>query len=165
MKTAYLGLGGNMGDVREAMAAALDSLHGHQQMTVTMVSPLYKTPPWGVVDQPWFLNCCAAVQTSLSPEDLLLQCQRAEHEGKRQRNLRWGPRTIDIDVLAYEGVEQDTETLTIPHPRMTARAFVMVPLADIAPDLLVAGKTANAWLETLDTSELQVADTADWWPL
>ncbi|MEM9732980.1 MAG: 2-amino-4-hydroxy-6-hydroxymethyldihydropteridine diphosphokinase [Pseudomonadota bacterium] len=165
MKTAYLGLGGNMGDVQNAMGSALDTIHNHKGVTVSAVSPLYKTPPWGVIDQPWFLNCCVAVETALPPMPLLEICQQAERAGKRQRTQRWGPRTIDIDVLVYEGVEQETDTLTIPHPRMTARAFVMLPLADIAPNLVVAGKPVLNWVDGLDTSELQVAQDSSWWPV
>ena len=100
---AWLGLGGNIGDVQQAMAEALRWLHGNAEITVETVSAIYKTPPWGFEDQPWFLNCCARITTSLSPEDLLSACQEAERLGKRERTVRWGPRTIDIDIIAYQG--------------------------------------------------------------
>ncbi|MGI9355889.1 MAG: 2-amino-4-hydroxy-6-hydroxymethyldihydropteridine diphosphokinase, partial [Rhizobiaceae bacterium] len=144
-KKAWLGLGGNIGDVQAAIRAALHNLDGHGAVEVVAVSPLYKTPPWGVEDQPWFFNCCAEVMTSLTPEELLAACQEQERLGKRERVQRWGPRTIDIDILVYEGVEQDNPGLALPHPRITERAFVLVPLADIAPQLEVQKRTVKDW--------------------
>ncbi len=133
LSKAWLGLGGNVGDVKTALRVALQRLDVHDDITVTAVSPLYRTPPWGPVAQDWFHNCCAEMETDLSPRDLLAACQAVEREGKRVRDVRWGPRTIDVDIIAMEGVEMDEDGLTIPHPRATERAFVMVPLADIAP--------------------------------
>ncbi len=163
-KRAWLGLGGNIGDVERAMAQALQSLNAHPAVVVELVSPIYKTPPWGVEDQPWFLNCCAQIKTSLSPEEVLELCQDAERQGKRQRNVRWGPRTIDIDIVAFEDCEQIEQRLTIPHPRATERAFVMVPLAEIAPHLIIAGKSAKQWLSQLDDDGIEM-DSSDrsWW--
>ena len=92
------------------------------------MSPVYKTPPWGVTDQPWFYNAAAEIRTSLDPEALLDLVLDTELRLKRVRRERWGPRVIDIDVLAYEGVGEREGRLTLPHPRMTERAFVMVPL-------------------------------------
>lgn len=161
---AWLGLGGNIGDVQQAMAEALRLLNDHDGITVDKVSPIYKTPPWGVEDQPWFLNCCAAVRTTLSPEDLLAVCQTAEQEGKRERIVRWGPRTIDIDIIAYEGVEQVEQRLTIPHPRAKQRAFVLVPLADIAPDLKLQGQSVQDCLSALDDDGIEMENSkTDWW--
>ncbi|MEP0942381.1 MAG: 2-amino-4-hydroxy-6-hydroxymethyldihydropteridine diphosphokinase [Rhizobiaceae bacterium] len=161
---AWLGLGGNIGYVKQALQQAIGILGAHPEITVSKVSKLYKTPPWGVEDQPWFLNCCAEVETSLTPEALLEICQKAEKEGKRERIVRWGPRTIDVDIIAFEGVEQLEQRLTIPHPRATQRAFVMVPLAEIAPELPIAGQTVREWVETLDSQELELeASSKDWW--
>ncbi len=161
---AWLGLGGNIGDVQQAMAEALRWLHGNAEITVETVSAIYKTPPWGFEDQPWFLNCCARITTSLSPEDLLSACQEAERLGKRERTVRWGPRTIDIDIIAYQGVEQNEQRLTIPHPRATERAFVLVPLAAIAPELMLQGQTVQDGLTAIDISEIEVENpTTDWW--
>ena len=164
MKRAWLGLGGNIGDVTAAMATALQMFHALDETSVRQVSPIYKTPPWGVEDQPWFLNCCAETETDLSPEELLEECQAAERAGKRERVQRWGPRTIDIDILVFEGVEQIEQRLVLPHPRMTERAFVLVPLADIAPDLTVGGKNIRDHRAGVDVSGVElVNDDEDWW--
>jgi 2-amino-4-hydroxy-6-hydroxymethyldihydropteridine diphosphokinase len=163
-KRAWLGLGGNIGDVEQAMGRALTRLDADADVTVAKVSPIYKTPPWGVEDQAWFLNCCVEITTQLSPEDLLVLCQTAEREGKRQRVQRWGPRTIDIDIVAFEGIEQTEQRLTIPHPRATERAFVIIPLADIAPDLPLAGKPVRQWLLSIDGEGVELADVdRRWW--
>ena len=163
-KKAWLGLGGNIGDVTEALRQALGLLDGHRDIRVTQVSPLYKTPPWGVEDQPWFLNCCAEIETTLAPEELLEVCQQAEREGKRERIVRWGPRTIDVDIVAFEEIAQVEQRLTIPHPRATERDFVMVPLADIAADLEIAGKTVRQWVTAMNSDELELEnDSQDWW--
>ncbi|NKB52134.1 MAG: 2-amino-4-hydroxy-6-hydroxymethyldihydropteridine diphosphokinase [Rhizobiaceae bacterium] len=163
-KRAWLGLGGNIGDVKRAMAQALQGLNAHPAVAVQLISAIYKTPPWGMEDQPWFLNCCAQIETSLSPEEILELCQDAERQGKRERNVRWGPRTIDIDIVAFEDCEQTEQRLTIPHPRATERAFVMVPLAEIAPQLIIAGKSASQWRSQLDEDGI-VTESVDggWW--
>ena len=161
---AWLGLGGNIGDVQQAMADALQSLDAMDEIAVEQVSSVYKTPPWGLEDQPWFLNCCAGISCSLTPEQLLEACQQVERQGKRERIVRWGPRTIGVDILMFEGIEQIEQRLTIPHPRMHERAFVMVPLADIAPGLKVGNKTTNEWAESLLDERMEVIETeADWW--
>lgn len=163
-KKAWLGLGGNIGDVKEALKQALGLLNKHPAIDVTKVSRLYKTPPWGVEDQPWFLNCCAEIETTLAPEDLLEVCQQAEREGKRERIVRWGPRTIDVDIVAFEGIDQVEQRLTIPHPRATERDFVMVPLADIAADLEIAGKNVSQWVAAMDSDKLELENNSeDWW--
>ena len=115
---AWLGLGGNIGDVPAAMAKALRQLNDDPQIAVGALSPIYRTPPWGLEDQPWFHNCCAEVTTGLEPEELLDRCQGAERAGKRERKVRWGPRTIDIDIIDVEGNWPSTERLALPHPRV-----------------------------------------------
>ncbi len=164
MAKAWLGLGGNVGDVRAALATALLNLNADSDISVESVSPLYKTPPWGVVDQPWFFNCCAEVETALSPEGLLQACQEQERIGERERKLRWGPRTIDIDILVFEGIEQSEPDLTIPHPRMLDRSFVLVPLTDIAPNLTIRGQPSVRWTEQVDQEGLELVDAdLNWW--
>ncbi len=164
MKKAWLGLGGNIGDVTAAMAKALQMFDTKDDLSVRLVSPIYKTPPWGVEDQPWFLNCCAEIETSLSPEEVLEECQAAERVGKRERVQRWGPRTIDIDILVFEGVEQVEQRLVLPHPRMTERAFVLVPLTDIAPALLVDNVSIADHCAQVDRSGVELAsDDENWW--
>ncbi len=162
--TAALGLGGNLGDPPAAMAHALQQLDRHRLCSVVAVSRLYKTPPWGKTDQADFYNCCALVQTQLEPEPLLDLCLDIEREMKRVRAERWGPRTIDIDILTYGTVEKTTERLHLPHPRMMERAFVLMPLNDIAGPLEVSGKTVAEWLEQADVSGIRLArDDVNWW--
>ncbi|MGI0527759.1 2-amino-4-hydroxy-6-hydroxymethyldihydropteridine diphosphokinase [Rhizobium giardinii] len=161
---ATLGLGGNIGDPAASMARALVLLDTRPDCEVTHVSKLYRTPPWGKTDQAWFFNACAAVETSLLPDELLDACLSIERQMKRERLERWGPRTIDIDVLTYDSLSQSSRTLEIPHPRMTERGFVLKPLADFAPDLVVAGKSVAEWLESADVAGIEVADPrSDWW--
>lgn len=164
MHLATLGLGGNMGDPAAAMARALVLLDTRPDCRVTQVSKLYRTPPWGKTDQDWFFNACAEVRTSLSPADLLGACLSIERQMKRERLERWGPRTIDIDILTFAGFVQQSETLQIPHPRMTERGFVLKPLADFAPRLVVSGRSVAEWLQDADVTGIEVADpNADWW--
>ncbi|EJN03840.1 2-amino-4-hydroxy-6-hydroxymethyldihydropteridine diphosphokinase [Phyllobacterium sp. YR531] len=164
-RKAWLGLGGNLGDPVAAMGRALRALDSRDDTSVTSVSPVYYTPPWGKVDQPSFFNACAKVVTELGPEALLSACLDIELEMKRERLERWGPRIIDIDVLAYEGVESlESISLILPHPRMTERAFVLVPLADIAPELVIEGKQVAQWAQLADKAGMTTArDDAGWW--
>ena len=162
--TAYLGLGGNLGDPVAAMAEALHALDSRKDCAVMAVSRLYRTPPWGKTDQDWFFNAAATVQTHLAPHDLLALCLEIEQSMKRVRIERWGPRTIDLDILAYDGVSLADETLTLPHPRMQDRAFVLMPLADLAADLAIAGRSVADWLADADTSGIEIADgDRHWW--
>ena len=164
MKRAWLGLGGNLGDVPKAMAVALRRLDAEPNVEVVTVSSVYRTPPWGMEDQPWFHNCCAEIATDLAPDALLDMCQAVEREGKRERIVRWGPRTIDVDILMIEGTVLTSETLTVPHPRMLERAFVLVPLADIAGDVSVNGATIAQHCTRIDAQNLETAVAGgDWW--
>lgn len=162
--TATLGLGGNIGDPPAAMAHALRQLDRGPDCRVTAVSRLYMTPPWGKTDQADFFNCCAMIATSLSPDALLDVCLDIERQMKRERLERWGPRTIDIDILTYDALKATTPRLEIPHPRMTERAFVLMPLNDIAPALEVAGRTVGEWLSLTDGAGITVArEDREWW--
>ena len=159
-----LGLGGNIGDPQAAMTDALRRLDRRNDCRVTEVSRLYRTPPWGKTDQADFYNCCAAVETRLGPQALLAACLEIERDMKRVRIERWGPRTIDIDILTYGSITLDTDQLTIPHPRMTARAFVLMPLADFAGDLAVEGRRVVDWLADADGAGIAVAnENRAWW--
>lgn len=161
---AYLGLGGNLGDPQAAMAAALAMLDAEHEITVMRVSSLYRTPPWGLVDQPDFLNAVAEIETTLAPRLLLDACLAAERALKRVRNERWGPRAIDLDVLIYGDLSIHEDGLTVPHPRIAGRAFVLVPLLEIAPRLMIADRPLDAALQTLDVSGIERLDLApDWW--
>ncbi|CUW86506.1 2-amino-4-hydroxy-6-hydroxymethyldihydropteridine pyrophosphokinase [Agrobacterium pusense] len=166
MTVAALGLGGNIGDAAAAMARALRELDAHGDCRLMAVSNLYRTPPWGKTDQADFFNCCALVETALSAPALLELCLNIEKGMKRVRTERWGPRTIDIDVLTFGNQSIVTESIEVPHPRMTERAFVLMPLADIAPDLQVRGKSVREWLQQADKSGIVSAnEKREWWTL
>jgi 2-amino-4-hydroxy-6-hydroxymethyldihydropteridine diphosphokinase len=142
---ALLGLGGNVGDVRATLDAAVARFAGGAEVRLTARSSDYSTPPWGVTDQPPFINCAIAVETSLRPRALLdraLSVERALGRD-RSREERWGPRTIDIDLLACGDLSLNEPDLVLPHPRLFERAFVLVPLAEIAPDRLIAGRRVS----------------------
>jgi len=159
-----LGLGGNLDNPVRAMAFALRTLDARPDCRVAAVSRLYRTPPWGKTDQSFFYNSCAAVDTKLSPEALLDVCLGIERDMKRVRIERWGPRTIDIDILTYGDIERAEPLLTIPHPRMTERGFVLMPLADFGADLVIKGRTVADWLSEADVQGIDVADeNRDWW--
>ena len=140
MTSAVLGLGGNIGDSRKLIAAAIDALAANPEITVEAVSALYLTPPWGKIDQPAFLNAAARIETTLSPRALLEAVLDVERQLGRERLERWGPRRIDIDILLFGTVEMDEPGLHIPHPRLTERAFALVPLVDVMPDAVVDGR-------------------------
>ncbi|MEJ1120500.1 2-amino-4-hydroxy-6-hydroxymethyldihydropteridine diphosphokinase [Phyllobacterium sp. CCNWLW109] len=165
LRKAWLGLGGNLGDPIVAMGQALRALDSRADTSVNIVSPVYNTPPWGKRDQPSFYNACAELATELEPESLLAVCLNIELVMKRERLERWGPRIIDIDVLAYEGIDRfESSSLILPHPRMTERAFVLVPLGDIAPDLKIEGMSVLHWAALADSTGMTKArDDAGWW--
>jgi dihydropteroate synthase len=134
-----LALGSNIGDKAKSLRRALRAIAGEPGVELTAVSRLYRTAPWGKTDQDWFVNACALARTSLKPEALLDRVKRLEVELGREPAERWGPRVIDIDLIAYGDIALKTERLTLPHPELFNRAFVLAPLAEIAPDLVIAG--------------------------
>ena len=140
MAKAALSLGGNIGDAAATSADALATLDA-EGVRVVARSSYYRTRPWGKTDQPDFTNVSAVVETTLPPLELLATCLDVERRLGRVRHERWGPRVIDIDLIAYDGVSMSTETLTLPHRHAHERGFVLIPLAEIAPDLLVGDKT------------------------
>ena len=133
------------------MRAALRALAELSFVQIDCVSSFYETPPWGKIDQPPFLNAAACVSFAGAPHSLIGEMQRIERELGRVRNEHWGARTIDLDLLYVDGVTTSDEALTLPHPYLTERAFALVPLAEIAPDLIVHGKTIASWLCGADT--------------
>ena len=141
MAEALIALGGNVGDVRAAFDRALAMLCDGAAVRLTARSSDYATPPWGIEDQPPFVNCCAVLDTHLTPHALLARAQEIERAFGRDRagEQRWGPRTLDIDLIAYDDVTMNDATLTLPHPRLFERAFVLVPLAEIVPERMIAG--------------------------
>lgn len=134
---SYLSLGTNQGDRQKNLQEALRLLGETRGIQLERVSSSYETEPWGGVEQDPFLNLAVAIETTLEPYHLLLKCQQIELELGRQRLERWGPRVIDIDILLYEGISLHSEQLTLPHPYIEQRAFVLAPLREIAPDLLL----------------------------
>ena len=139
MAEAALSLGSNLGNKRANITRALDLLH-EGGANVLVRSSDYQTEPWGPVEQDWFVNACALVETDLQPTGLLALCQAVELQLGRTREIRWGPRIIDVDILTYDAIAVASADLTIPHPHMFERAFVLVPLAEIAPDLKVGSE-------------------------
>jgi 2-amino-4-hydroxy-6-hydroxymethyldihydropteridine diphosphokinase len=151
---AYIALGSNVGDREHFLLSALQQLDEHQRIRVSGRSAIYETDPVGVIDQAAFLNMVLQVETSLSAQELFSFMLQTESELGRTRELRWGPRTIDLDLLLYDDLKQDNPQLILPHPRMHERAFVLVPLVDVMRQRL-AGQ-ADIWsvqLEKLNGKE------------
>lgn len=153
---AALGLGGNLGDVVAAFAAALARIDVAPGVRLRATSSVFRTAPWGKRDQPEFLNMAAWVETTLAPRALLGLCLETERALGRERRERWGPRQIDIDILTYGDVALEAPDLTIPHPRLTERAFALAPLAEIAPHAAVAGRTISEWLALIDRAGVAI---------
>lgn len=161
---AYLSLGGNLGEPAKSMAAALRMLDADPLTRVVAVSSLYRTSPWGKLDQPDFLNIAAEIVTRQTPHGLLDLCLGAERALKRVRGERWGPRIVDIDLLAFDGLSVHDAGLELPHPRMTERAFVLVPLAEIAPELVIDGKTIADRSAAIDRAGIEKLEGGQgWW--
>jgi len=157
MVEALLGLGGNLGDVQSTLDQAVAVFCDGQHVRLVARSSDYRTPPWGVTDQPPFINAVIAVDTALTPHGLLdraLACERALGRD-RAREQRWGPRTIDMDILAYDDLVLNDPSLTLPHPRLFERAFVLVPLAEIAPDHLIADIAVRDALRNVDARGIE----------
>lgn len=146
---AALGLGGNLGDPVAAFATVLRRLEAHEAVSLVRPSSVYRTAPWGKLDQPEFLNMAVLVETELSARALLDLCLALEREGGRERRERWGPRTLDIDILTYGGQAIDEPGLQVPHPRIAERAFVLAPLAEIAPGLVIGPRPVADLLEAV----------------
>jgi 2-amino-4-hydroxy-6-hydroxymethyldihydropteridine diphosphokinase len=148
----YLALGSNLGDRSDNLQAAIAALP--PAVRVLELSPVYETPPWGLTDQPAFLNMALKGETTLAPVELINYLKLLETKLGRQPAVRWGPRRIDMDILFYADLVLETPELILPHPRLHERAFVLVPLADLAPDLVhpVFGKPVRDLLSVLDST-------------
>ncbi len=157
-----IGLGGNIGDPLASMRAALQALDNHPQCRLSKASSVWRTPPWGVTDQPDFLNACATVATTLEPRAFLDLCLAIEQELKRVRHVRWGPRSIDMDILFFGNREISEPGLIVPHPRLADRAFVLVPLTEIAPEKMHKGRSIAELALKSDQSGMKVQQGPDW---
>jgi len=157
MPEALVALGGNLGDVRDTLDRAVASLCDSEEVRLLARSSDYRTPPWGVADQPPFVNLAIAVATMLTPHALLARAQAVELALGRERakERRWGPRPIDIDLIAYDDVALDTPDLILPHPRLFERAFVLVPLAEIAPERLIGDLKVRDALARVDAKGIE----------
>ncbi len=151
---ATLGLGGNIGDPVAAFAVALARLRTHAAVEVKATSSVWRTAPWGKLDQPEFRNMAVLVETSLAADDLLVLCLAIERESGRERRERWGPRTLDIDILTYGKATIERPGLQIPHPRIAERAFVLAPLAEIAPDIVIGKRSVARLLAAIASDDI-----------
>jgi 2-amino-4-hydroxy-6-hydroxymethyldihydropteridine diphosphokinase len=152
MTEALVALGGNIGPVRETLDRAITAFCDGRDVKLIARSSDYRTPPWGIEDQPPFVNCCIVAETALPPQALLARAQGVESAFGRDRahERRWGPRTLDIDLIAYGDLALAAAGLTLPHPRWSERAFVLVPLAEIAPERMIGGTRVREALARID---------------
>ncbi|MBB4197821.1 2-amino-4-hydroxy-6-hydroxymethyldihydropteridine diphosphokinase [Rhodoblastus sphagnicola] len=150
-----LGFGANLGDAQANIRRAVEFLR-KRGVDFVALSSLYATKPWGVEDQPDFVNACALARTDLAPRDLLALTQTAERALGRTPGLRWGPRMIDIDILFYQGLDWRDDKLVLPHPEITRRAFVLHPLAEIAPDMIVFGAPIHQLSRKFGSDEVKI---------
>jgi 2-amino-4-hydroxy-6-hydroxymethyldihydropteridine diphosphokinase len=157
MAHALIALGGNVGDVRAIFQKAIANICGMTQGVLLARSSDYATPPWGEVPQERFINACIEIDTSLDPHALLFVLQKIESKFGRDRTTekRWGPRTLDLDLIAYDDVAMQKPELTLPHPHLFERAFVLVPLAEISPDRVIAGRGVASALAELSTEGIE----------
>ncbi len=157
MASALIALGGNVGDVRATFQKAIANICGMTQGVLAARSSDYATPPWGDEQQARFINACVEIETGLDPHALLFTLHKIEAKfGRdRARERRWGPRSLDLDLIAYDDVRIDRPELTLPHPRLFERAFVLVPLAEIAPDRMIGGRRVRDALAGLPTEGIE----------
>ena len=157
MADVLIALGGNVGDVRATFQKAIANICGMTQGVLKARSSDYSTPPWGDEQQAPFINACIDIETALDPHALLFTLHKIESKfGRdRARERRWGPRTLDLDLIAYDDIAMQEPELTLPHPRVFERAFVLVPLAEIVPDRIIAGHSVASALAQLSTEGIK----------
>ena len=157
MADVLIALGGNVGDVRGTFRKAIANICGMTQAALLARSSDYATPPLGDIEQPRYVNACISIDTSLDPHALLFTLHKIEKKFGRDRanETHWGPRTLDLDMLAYDDMTIDKPELTLPHPRLIERAFVLVPLAEIAADRMIGGRTPAEALALLSTAGIE----------
>ena len=161
MNKAYLGLGTNMGDKQAYLKEACKIISDNPNINIVKISKVYKTKAWGYTNQDDFLNICIEVDTNLSPEELLEVCHEVENKLNRVRVIRWGPRTIDVDILFFNNIISTDENLILPHPRIKERAFVLIPLMDLNKELAIDNKTISYYLSNLEKEELEQVKEVD----
>lgn len=161
MAEAGVGLGSNIGDKKANLDRAVEALASSPGIAVVARSGYWRTEPWGFTDQDWFVNACVLVETELPPRALLERCLAIETALGRRREIRWGPRIIDLDVLYVDGLAVEEPGLSLPHPHMLERAFVLEPLAELRPDLSVRGTTVADALAALADEGVSRLD----WPV
>ncbi|QJA08871.1 2-amino-4-hydroxy-6-hydroxymethyldihydropteridine diphosphokinase [Romboutsia sp. CE17] len=149
MNKSYLGLGTNMGDRMNYLAQACELINNHENICIVKKSKIYETKAWGYTEQADFLNICLEIETDLDEYELLSVCQEVEQKLNRKRIIRWGPRTIDVDILFFNDKISNDEKLLLPHPRIQDRAFVLIPLMELNSKLLINNKTIDIHLNSL----------------
>jgi 2-amino-4-hydroxy-6-hydroxymethyldihydropteridine diphosphokinase len=160
---AYIGLGSNLAQPRQQLRQALQELQGLEDSRLQLASSIYASPPMGPPDQPDYLNAVAAIETGMQPLKLLESLQQIEAAHQRVRGRRWGERTLDLDLLLYDNLLLHSATLTVPHPGITQRAFVLVPLLEIAPGITIPGKgPAQDYLARVAARQVRRV-ASSWW--
>ena len=157
MTPAFIALGANLGDPVAQLREAAQRLRNTAGLHSVQLSPIYFSAPVGVVDQPRFANAAVRLETSLDAHELLAVCHSVERAMGRVRTVRWGPRTIDLDLIFFGTLHPSDDVLTLPHPRWSERAFVVQPIYDLAHDLIIDGVALSETLARLDRSDLQRA--------
>lgn len=166
-KTAFIGLGSNLGDRRSYLYHAVERLHQHDSIHVVQCSSIYETAPVGLMDQPHFLNMVVAVRTNLTADQLLEVMLETERGLGRIRDVRWGPRTIDLDLLVFEQTTMQTEQLELPHPRLHERAFVLIPLMELyerydLQDEMISERLRKAFILVDGKDDVQLWEKTNW---
>ena len=155
MNKAYLGLGTNIGDREGYLRQACEILQKHTQINILKISKVYETKAWGYTEQDDFFNICVEIETTLCPLELLEVCHLIEEKLNRVRVIRWGPRNIDVDILFFNNIISENESLTLPHPRIKERAFVLIPLMDLNESLIINDKSISYYLSKLSKEEIE----------
>ena len=168
MTAAALGLGANLGDAANALRTAIAGLAADPQVEVTSVSGLWRTAAIGGPEQTDYLNAVALVETSLAPRELLDLAQSLERAAGRRRDVRWGPRTLDVDLLAFDEVRTDDPALTLPHPRAHQRSFVLEPWAQVDPGFVLEptggpARTVGQWAASITDQQVTLLEGDSWW--
>jgi len=158
VSSAVLGLGANLGDALAALQGAVDALGGTQGITVVCSSAVFATEPVGGPEQPTYFNAVVLIETRLAPVQLLERVNEIEAQWHRTREIRWGPRTLDIDIISFGDVVSTDERLTLPHPRAAERGFVLVPWLDADADAELLGVPVRTLVQLVDTSGVQQLD-------